>query len=450
MELKRALSLVLGLWLLMALPLPGGCRAMAGGLPPASSSLEAEPGAPLDEDETQEVSQEELAQEDAQAEQVAQDPNLDLRQKLDRILKSYATMGASIAVIENGEITFTHVYGLRQRKGEKVTQNTAFQVGSISKMVAGIGLMALVEEGRVGLDEDLGEVLGIPLRNPQYPGTPITLRQVMTHTAGLRDSGYYRDALYGKARPLSELFSGDKLQYAFLKDFRPGTDQRYSNFGGGLAGALIENLTGQTVDDYIKEHVFAPLGITAGFQASLLPESLPLADMYAMPGKRLTKALREDPTHVLVPKPEEDYYFTAGKLIISAPDLAKLLITLCDGGVYRDTRILKESTVAEICTPQNSRGSVACDSGRGLYLNIIVNDQVEGRTMLGHGGKANGMLCAAYFDPMDRTGVVMLTNGCNNRKVYNDVGMLGRAVMRICYGELLNGNHVTEDPFLVD
>jgi CubicO group peptidase (beta-lactamase class C family) len=192
------------------------------------------------------------------------------------------------------------------------------------------------------------------------------------------------------------------------------------------------------------------LGITAGFQVSLLPESLPLADMYAMPGKRLTKALREDPTHVLTPNPEKDYYFTAGKLIISAPDLAKLLIVLCDGGVYRDTRILKESTVVEICTPQNNRGSVRCDSGRGLYLNMIVNDQVEGRTMLGHGGKANGMLCAAYFDPTDRTGVVMLTNGCNNRKVYNDVGMLGRAVMRICYGELLDPTHVPEDPFLVD
>ena len=113
-------------------------------------------------------------------------------------------------------------------------------------------------------------------------------------------------------------------------------------------------------------------------------------------------------------------------------------------------RLLKESTVAEMTARQNHRGSVACESGHGLFMNIITDDQVEGRTMYGHGGKANGMLCAAYFDPTDRTGVVMLTNGCRNRSVYNGVGMLGRAVLRVCYGEIIERDHVTRDPFLVE
>lgn len=398
----------------------------------------------------QELSGKELALEDAQLELLAQDPNLDLGQKLDRVLERYATLGASIAVIQNGEITFTHVYGLRQKDGAPVTPDTAFQVGSISKMVAGMGVMALVEEGLITLDQDLGKALGFSLRNPQYPDTPVTLRQVMSHTAGLRDSSLYQEALLGKGQPLPQLFSGEGLGHAFLRDFEPGTRQQYSNFGGGLAGALIRALTGQALDDALRERLFAPLGITAGYRASSLPRELPLADLYAMPGRRLLKALQPGPGAGTDSGFREDYCFTAGKLIISAPDLAKLLIALCDGGMYRDVRVLRESTVAEMLTPQNHRGSVDCESGRGLYLNILTDRLVQGRTLYGHGGRAYGMLCAAYFDPTDRTGVVMLTNGCNNREGYGEVGMLSRAVTRLCYGALLDPVHVPRDPFLVE
>ncbi len=429
------------------------CLGSLGAAPSGAAALlmaETEPPAFFEDDESQEMTYQELTREDAELGAIVDDPLLGVREKLDRILKSYATMGGSIAVIENGAITFTHVYGQRQRDGEAVTQETLFQVGSISKMVAGMGVMQLVEQGQIDLDEDLGKALGFPLRNPQYPDTPITLRQVMSHTAGLRDSGYYREALAGKARPLPELFSPSRASYLFLKDVEAGAREQYSNFGGGLAGCVIEHLSGQTIDAYMKEHVFAPLSIIAGYQAAQLPQGVPLADMYAMPGRRATKVLLEDPTNITQPDSQRDYYFTAGKLIISAPDLAKLVIALCDGGMYQDVRILKESSAAEMRTLQNRRGSVTGHSGRGLYMNIIVNDQVEGRTMYGHGGKANGMLCAAYFDPRDRTGVVMLTNGCNNRKVYRNVGMLGRAVMRICYQELIEPTHVAEDPFLVE
>lgn len=422
---------------------------MAASASPADG-FDATQETPLEEDPQESISAEELEKSDAEIRQIADDVSLDVRGKLDRIFEKYTTMGACVAVIENGEITFIHVYGLRQKDGDPVTQDTAFQVGSISKMVAGIGVMQLVEEGDIDLDADLSEVFDFSFRNPQYPATPITLRQVMSHTAGLRDSGYYNEALRGNGKPLSQLFSGDRAQYLFLGDFEAGKDVRYSNFGGGLAGSIIEKLSGQTVDEYMAESVFGPLGITAAYQPSLMPESVPLADMYAMPGSQLTKELRKDKTNLLSPRPEEDYFLTAGKLVISAPDLAKLLIVLCDGGIYQNTRILKESSVEEMTSTQSYRGSVSCQANRGLYMNIIVNDQVEGRTMFGHGGKANGMLCAAYFDPQSRTGVVMLTNGCNNRKVYNNVGMLGRAILSICYDDLLAEGHVTEDPFLVE
>ena len=83
-------------------------------------------------------------------------------------------------------------------------------------------------------------------------------------------------------------------------------------------------------------------------------------------------------------------------------------------------------------------------------MNIYENIQVEGRTLYGHGGKAHGMLCAAYFDPADRTGVVMLTNGCNNTPSRFGVGLLGRRVLTAVYEHWLDREHVEKDAFAVE
>lgn len=375
--------------------------------------------------------------------------DISVEDELAALFQRFSTLGASVAVFQNGHIIYTYCYGVRSVGGGSVTPDTGFQVGSISKMVANVGLMRLLEENDIPLDSEVGDILGFSLRSPEYPNTPVTLRQLMTHTAALRDNGYYDLALDGSPRALSALFQGNALSYLF-EDWEPGSRRSYSNFGGGLIGCLIEKLSGQTLDDYMTENVFSPLGIIASYEASLLPESMPLADMYAMPQKRLTKALRDDTTRVLSADPERDYFLTAGKLLITAPDLCRILIVLCDGGVYENARILKESTVKEMTTRQNFIGSVSCESGHGLFMNIITDDEVEGRTLYGHGGKANGMLCVAYFDPTDRTGVVMLTNGCNNASVYNGVGLLGRLVLTLCYERVIGDEAVVLDPFLVE
>ena len=369
--------------------------------------------------------------------------------ELNRYFAMYDTLGAVVAVIQNGEVTFTHTYGKTKLGGEDVTVDTLFQAGSISKMVANIALMQLITEQKIPLDTPLGDLLSCKIVHPQYPQVPVTLRQLMTHTASLRDGGFYQEALGQNGEPLSTVFS-KKDEYAFHSTLKPGTKRQYSNFGGGLIGALIEALSGQTVDQYMRENVFDPLDITAAYQASLIPEDRQLADIYHMPEKVLGKRLRDDTTRITEPDAQTHYFLTAGKLIISAPDLCKILIALCDGGIYENTRILSESAVKVMTTRQNNIGSVACESGHGLFMNIITDDQVEGRTMYGHGGKAYGMLCAAYFDPTDRTGVVMLTNGCRDDSMHNGVGMLGRVIMRICYNRVVNPTHETENPFAVE
>ena len=367
---------------------------------------------------------------------------------LDAAFRRYSTLGGVVAVIQNGEVTFTHTFGVRKIGGDLVEEDTLFQVGSISKMIANIGLMQLLDEKGLTLETELGDVLGYPVRNPAYPQEPVTLRQLMTHTAGLRDSGDYQLAIAGHPVSLKKMFT-TRGEYTFYSSIRPGSKREYSNLGGGLIGCLIEKLSGQTLDDYLQEHVFDPLGVNAAYQPSRFGEDAPFADMYHMPERYSAKVLSADKTRITQPDPDTHYFLTAGKLVISAPDLCKLLIALCDGGVYQNTRILSESAAQAISTPHNAIASVDCEAGHGLFMNMIQNDQVEGRTMYGHGGKANGMLCAAYFDPSDRTGVVMLTNGCQNESAHNGVGMLGRVIMRICYDQIIDPTHERKELFAV-
>lgn len=415
----------------------------------SSPAPTGEPALSGEEDDAVELTDAEMASDDATLAEIEANATLDVQAKLAEVFKRYKTIGAVVCVVENGQVTHTFTYGTLDQEGTPIEENTLFRVGSISKMVTAMGVMRLVEQGKLLLDGDLSDVLGFAVRNAQYPNTPITLRQLMSHTTGLRDSSYYTMAIEGTVMPLDSLFAGNDNPSLFIKNVEAGTASNYSNFGGGLLGSLIERVTGETVDAYMAETIFAPLGITAAYQSALLPAKATVSNIYTVPSRAAATHVRDGQPAKTVAKPQTDYLLTAGKLTISAPDLAKLVIALCDGGVAGDTRVLSENSVAQMLTAQNFEGSVVCESNRGLCMNILKDTGVEGRTLYGHGGKANGMLCAAYFDPTDRTGVVMLTNGCNNRPMHNDVGMLSLAVIRLCYATLIDGLHVTQDPWLV-
>ena len=171
----------------------------------------------------------------------------ELNARLDAHFQRFAALGACVAVFENGQIVYTYCYGSRNAQGDPVTPESGFQVGSISKLVTGVGLLQLVEQGKAGLEDELSDLLALNVRSPYYPDAPVTLRQLMTHTAGLRDSWAYANALVGDVQPLDQLFSDKNRENMFLANYKPGERFRYSNFGGGLAGSLMERLTGQTL-----------------------------------------------------------------------------------------------------------------------------------------------------------------------------------------------------------
>lgn len=359
------------------------------------------------------------------------DVHAERQEAFERILREYDTMGASIALIQNGRIVDTFQYGRANRaENIPVDSETLFRVASVSKMVSAIGVLQLLEKGELTLDGDISEVFDVNVRNPYYPNTTITLRQIMSHTASFSDEYHYKQATKGNVTSLEYVFDGNYTYMDYLRR-EPGKAVAYSNFGGGLLGSIIEMLSGSTVDEYMTENVFAPIGIVAGYHTPNLQGKY-VARVYNIESTGLTLDVMEMDDEHWDPDPYFNYTHTAGALNISAEGLAKILIALAGDGSVDGVQLLQPKTVQTMRTAQNDIGSVYCDSNRGLNLNIIPDRLVKGRTLLGHQGKAYGMICAAYFDPTDQTGVVLLTNGCDTSTV-DTIAKIARAVIAHAY-----------------
>lgn len=349
------------------------------------------------------------------------------QEAFERILREYDTMGASIAIFKGGRIVDTFQYGRAHRADNvPVDSETVFRVASVSKMVSAVGVLRLVEEGLLTLDGDISDVLCVNVRNPYYAKTPITLRQIMTHTASLSDEYHYKKATRGEIVSLEHVFDGNYTQMNYQRR-EPGTHVAYSNFGGGLLGSIIEMESAMTIDEYMQHYVFGPLGITAGYHMANMPGAY-VARVYNTESTGMTLDVMSMDEEHFDADPFYNYVHSAGALCITAEGLAKICIALAGDGSVDGVQLLSPDTVAQMRTRQDNIGSVTCDSERGLNLNIIENRLASGRTLYGHQGKAYGMICAAYFDPTDQTGVVLLTNGCNTGTV-DTVARIARAVI---------------------
>lgn len=357
------------------------------------------------------------------------------QEAFERILQSYDTMGASIALVKNGRIIDTFQYGRANRQDNiPVDSDTYFRLASVTKMVSAVGILQLVEQGVLELDSDLGDYFEFSIRNPFYPDTPVTLRQIMSHTAALSDDYHYSRATKGDITSLQHVLDGNYTSYNYLRR-EPGTVTAYSNFGGGMLGSILEQVTGDTIDEYMNYRVFGPIGIAGGYHTPCLPYGAKIARVYNVESTGMTLDPMSMTDEHFDADPYYAYVHTAGSLCMTAEGLAKIVIALAGDGSVDGVSILRPETVRMMRTRQASIGSVTCDSERGLNLNIITDTLVKGRTLYGHQGKAYGMICAAYFDPTDQTGVVLLTNGCDT-STYNTVARIATAVLTQAYAYL--------------
>lgn len=306
---------------------------------------------------------------------------------------------ASLAVLANGQVHELAVGVLHRGTGVAATTDTIFQSGSIAKVYTATVIMRLVDSGHLDIDTRVADVLpGFAVADPETTRTA-TVRQLLSHTSGISgdftlDTGRGDDCLARYVDACAKVG----------QDCPPGTVISYSSTGYNLLGRIIEELTGQTWDEALKEFLFTPLGLS---HSMTLPEEA-LRFRAAMGhlgplGQDPDPALAWD----LMPRSAGPY----GRVLVTAGDIVRFARMHLDGGTTPDgTRLLQAETVAamqshEVATEDRwTFGSHAWGLGWALY-------DWGGVRGYGHDGASIGQYGYLRVAPDSGVAVALLTNG---------------------------------------
>jgi CubicO group peptidase (beta-lactamase class C family) len=313
--------------------------------------------------------------------------------------------GLATAIVRDGDVAWSQGWGWANIDARvPVTDDTLFMLASVSKTVVATAVLQAVEDGLLDFDADVNEVLSFSVRNRVHPDRPITLRQLLTHTSGIRDNWTLLVESYVAGDATMEL--GTFLRRYLAPNgadaaannyyaFGPGKSYRYCNMGVSLAAYLVEAASGIGFDTWCENRIFASLGMDrAGWHLAGLPRSdiaLPYRwasgqDGYVSYG------------HYGYP----DY--PDGALRTTAPQLARHLAMVMNDGSWNGRRLLDADTVREMRRNQVP----SLEAGQGLIWYRIWR---RGRTLIGHDGGDDGVATVCFFDPHANVGVVALTNG---------------------------------------
>lgn len=336
-------------------------------------------------------------------------------ERVDEVFRTMKTVGGAFVVAQHGEIVYERYYGEQQKTTHvPVTDKTYFRCASVTKLVTGIGLMQMMDAGILDPDEDISTYLGYTVRNKRFMQTPITLRMLMSHTAGLVEN-----ASFGrKSSILSDMIDVNKKAGAnFKKEVRPGSEYTYSNFGAGITGAIVESVTGMDVSSYMRKHLFGPLGIDAAYSAVQLAEPEYIAATYKKDGSLLAAPsymLRQE--YLQEAAPDIHYRTTIGSLLIRPRDLARLGIALCGDGTVEGQRVLSEEAVRAMRQEHGEELDGITEESPYTFFTIRQDTLFNGLRVYGHQGTDEGIVCNLYVEPENELVIAVMTNGCRSNR----------------------------------
>jgi len=326
----------------------------------------------------------------------------DLRQRLEDLIAIHEVPGASVAVVTSDEVVTAAAGVLNVADGVAATDDSLFQIGSITKVYTAALAMQFVDEGRVQLDSPVIEVLPeLELGDPEVTKT-VTLRHLLSHTSGIEGDHF------------PELGRGDDVVARFLASCAGlgqthplGATMSYCNTGFVIAGRVIEKLTGVTWDEALRTRILEPLGLD--HSVSVPEDSLrfrsAIGHVDGHPAKRwsLTRAVGP-----------------AGLLCASAADVAGFARMHLDGGTGPDgTTVLSPESVAVMQEPQVA---VPDPYSLGSHWGIgwILFD-ADGRRLVGHDGNTLGQSAYLRIVPDAGIALALLTNGGHAQDLFQDL-----------------------------
>jgi len=326
--------------------------------------------------------------------------------EIDSIMKKRSVIGLSVAVVKNGKLTYTHSFGLKNvENNTPLTDESIFRIASISKSFSATAIMQLVEAKKLALSDDFSTLVGFKVRNPKFPDAIITLKMVLSHTSSINDSeGYFN----------LDVINPDKNPNwaKCYNNYAPGKGYQYCNLNFNMVGTIIEKISGERFDQYIKRHILDPLGLYAGYCVDSLAKDK-FVTLYEYDGK--SKKFTPAPA-AYNPRSEEirnykmgystPIFSPTGGMKISATDLAKYMTMHMNFGKYGKVRIISKKSSKIMQT------KLSDDENYGLAL-WTADKLIPGKTMVGHTGSAYGLYSAMFFNPKEKFGIVVITNGCN-------------------------------------
>jgi CubicO group peptidase (beta-lactamase class C family) len=275
--------------------------------------------------------------------------------------------GAVVVVVKDGKVLAEKGYGYSDLKTKKPVDpaTTLFRPGSVSKLFTWTAVMQLVEAKKIDLDADVNQYLDFKI--PAHSGPPITMRNLMTHTPGFDE--IIRSLIVTDPKDLVTLEQA--LKYRVPERVTDaGSTPAYSNYGAGLAGYIVQRISGQSFDDYLETHIFQPLGMThATFRQPLPAAMVPLMSQGYKPGS-------PDPQ-----KFEMIALAPAGALSASGGDMGRFMIAHLQKGELEGKRILGEATAKEM----HETPSRVFPALNGMALGFYQSD-LNGHRVIAHAG----------------------------------------------------------------
>jgi CubicO group peptidase (beta-lactamase class C family) len=271
--------------------------------------------------------------------------------------------GLSACIINNDEVVWSDGFGYCDKENNiAATDETVYQIASITKTVTGTALMQLFDLGYFELDDDVNSYLPFELRNPNFPEVSITYRMLLSHSSSLIDTNNYWDIDFyiegppfdGYPEPwLKDYLTPNGSNYDPLiwnDEYAPGEKSYYANINFDIIAYLIEIISGEPFYEYCENHIFEPLDMDkSSFRLTDYESDEVAIPYYYNPYIRIH--LRSQNLVFI--------HYPAGGLFTTVLDLSHFLIAHMNGGVYNGTRILNESTVEEmhkIQPPGNKNG----------------------------------------------------------------------------------------------
>ncbi len=323
-----------------------------------------------------------------------------------KVMDRFSAVGASVAVVKEGKIVYTHSFGWKDLENHTpLTDTDIFRIASISKSFSATSVMQLVESGQLSLEDDFGDLVGFKIRNPKFPDQKITLKMALSHTSSLNDSqGYLNLDLINPAK---------NPDYAkCYNNYEPGKGYQYCNLNFNLIGTIIEKKSGERFDRYVENHILKPLNLYGGYCVDSL-DSTRFVKLYEYHNDKKNFTLSPA---AYAPRREEiknyvmgystPIFSPTGGMKISATDLAKYMIMHMNYGTGNSVKIIskKHAKLMQTKITEEEEYGLALRQASKLIPNV---------KLVGHTGSAYGLYSTMFFNPKKKFGFVIITNGIN-------------------------------------